>query len=178
MPRYNGFAPLKLSIDKCANQFSIQSIDDYTERNAHIVDYASADARKYAKAEGMTEDAASDYVQAAEDAASDELATAWKNDFDAEISRLFENVGLDCVVRWDNAWDQPGSVIVWPSHGNTWDSAAEAVREIINGYGLCHAGDTLAEFREIECRTSRQIVASHLGTLGLYDAVYGGRRRR
>lgn len=56
---------------------------------------------------------------------------------------------------------------------NSWDDAANKIRETINGVGTFHFNN-LREFLSSGPYTARQAVLSHLGYIKRYPDVYGG----
>src|ERR1700751_28315 len=121
-----------------------------------------------------------DEQQKAEMASRDEVFSQWYDAVEHAASKLFEEHGLELqpAGQWHpsphskrKTGRRPYQLKIVPS--NSWNDAAQKIRETINGVGDFHFND-LAEFLHSGPYTARQAVLSHLGYIKHYPAVYGG----
>lgn len=158
----------KITIDQLAAMFELPDWDRIDELNQQHYWEASRGAGD--------EKAQLD----AERAEQDDVYAKWYDAVESAASKLFEEHGLELqpAGKWHpsthaktKAERRPHQMKIVPS--NSWNDAANKIRETINGVGTFHFND-LKEFLHSGPYTARQAVLSHLGYIKRYPHVYGG----
>jgi len=151
----------KINIDQLAKMFVLPDWDRIDERNQQHYWEMSRGA-------GDDEDA----QQEAEQQAQDEVYGQWYDAVESAASKLFEEHGLELdPTGKQGTAKRRYDFKITPS--NSWNDAADKIRETINGVGDLHFND-LKEFLHAGPYSARQAVLSHLGYIKRYPAVYGG----
>jgi hypothetical protein len=158
----------KITIDQLAEMFGLPSWERIDEMNQqHYWEMSRG-------AEGEEEQ------MEAERAAQDDVYAQWYDAVERAASNLFEEHGLELqpAGKWSpstyaktKSERRPHQLKIVPS--NSWEDAANKIRETINGVGDFHFDD-LADFLRSGPYTARQAVLAHLGYIKRYPAVYGG----
>ena len=108
----------------------------------------------------------------AESEARDEVYGQWYDAVESAASKLFEEHGLELDPTGKQGTEKRRyDFKIVPS--NSWNDAANKLRETINGVGDLHFND-VKEFLHAGPYSARQAVLSHLGYIKRYPAVYGG----
>lgn len=150
----------KINIDQLAKMLGLPDWEDVDERNQ---DYYHEMAR------GAEDEEAE--MKAQEEAQS-ELYGQWYDAVERVGENLFGEHGLELSQTGKQGTpSRRYEFKVVPT--NSWNDAANKIRETINGVGDFHFDD-LAEFLRVNSSTARQAVLSHLGYIRDYPAVYGG----
>ena len=108
----------------------------------------------------------------AEREAQDDVYKQWYDAVESAASKLFEEHGLELKPTGKQGTkDRRYEFKITPA--NSWNDAADKIRETINGVGDFHFNN-LREFLDRQDGTARQVALSHLGYIKRYPAVYGG----
>lgn len=157
-----------IDIDQLAKLFDLPSWDRIDELNQQ---------HYWEQAGGAGDE---DAREAAESEARDEIYAKWYDAVERVASDLFEQHGLELqpAGKWHpsthsktRAERRPHLMKVVPS--NSWEDAAERIRETVNGDGTLGFG-SLREFLDSGPYTARQAVLTHLSWIRRYPAIFGG----
>jgi hypothetical protein len=108
----------------------------------------------------------------AERAAQDDVYNQWYDAVEHTADNLFGEHGLEIKPTGKQGTEKRRyDFKIVPQ--NSWNDAADKIRETINGVGDFHF-DNLTEFLRSGPYTARQAVLSHLGYIKRYPAVFGG----
>jgi hypothetical protein len=109
----------------------------------------------------------------AERAEQDDVYNQWYDAVESAASKLFEEHGLELKSTGKQGTAKRRyDFKITPQ--NSWNDAADKIRETINGVGDYHWG-SLSEFlKQGSYSTPRQAVLANLGYIRRYPAVYGG----
>lgn len=150
----------KITIDQLAKMFGLPDWDSVDERNQH---------HYWEMARGADDEEAQ---QEAEMEAQTEVYNQWYDAVEATADKLFGEHGLELKATGKQGTpSRRYEFKITPA--NSWNDAADKIRETINGVGDFHFND-LKEFLHVESATPRQAVLSPLGYIKRYPAVYGG----
>jgi hypothetical protein len=150
----------KTNIDQLAKTFGLPDWDKIDEMNQQTYWEMSRGA------EGE------EAQMEAEREAQDEIYGQWYDAVESTASKLFEEHGLELQPTGKQGTEKRRyDFKIVPS--NSWNDAADKIRETINGVGDFHFNN-LREFLDSGPYTARQAVLSHLGYIKRYPAVYGG----
>lgn len=153
----------KININQLAELFKLPSWDRIDELNQEFYWEQSKGA--------PDEDAAMD----AERAAQDEVFAQWYDAVEHVAEKLFEEHGLElhgiAIKRKGADNRRPYEFKIVPM--NSWNDAADRIRETVNGVGYFHFNN-LREFLSSGPYTAKQAALSHLAWIRDYPAVYGG----
>lgn len=156
----------KITIDQLAKMFGLPDWDKIDEMNQqHYWEMARGAEDEEAQME-------------AEQEAQGEVYRQWYDAVESAANKLFEEHGLELrgsPLRKGKDSGRPHTLKIFPSA--TWNTAADKIRETINGVGDFHF-DSLREFLDSGPYTAKQAVLSHLGAIRSYPAVYGGQGAR
>lgn len=151
----------KINIDQLAKLLGLPDWDKIDEMNQHNYWEMSRGA-------GDDEDAQLE----AERAAQEEVYNQWYDAVESTASKLFDEHGLELDPTGKQGTEtRRYDFKIVPF--NSWNDAADKIRETINGVGNFHF-NSLREFLASGPYTARQAVLSHLGYIKRYPAVYGG----
>jgi hypothetical protein len=150
----------KINIDQLAKMFGLpdwEKIDEMNQDHYWEMSRGAAD-----------EEAEMD----AQQAAAEEVYGQWYDAVERASSKLFEEHGLELTPTGkQGSPTRRYDFKIVPQ--NSWDDAANKIRETINGVGDFHF-DSLKEFLHREGPTARKAALSHLGYIKKYPLVYGG----
>jgi len=147
----------KINIDQLAKMFGLPDWESVDERNQH----------HYWEMTHGAED-----QEKAEQEAQAEVYNQWYDAVEHTADTLFGEHGLEVKpVGKQGTKDRRYDFKIVPA--NSWNDAANKLRETINGVGDFHF-DTIREFLDSGPYTAKQAVLSHLGYIKRYPAVYGG----
>lgn len=149
----------KITIDQLAKMFNLPDWDKIDEMNQ----------QHYGEVSRGAED--EDAQLKAEQEEQTEVYNRWYDAVESTAEKLFGEHGLELssTGKQGTAKRRYDFKIV-PS--NSWNDAADKVRETVNGVGDFHFNN-LREFLDAGPYTARQAVLSHLGYIKRYPAVYG-----
>lgn len=137
----------------------------YDEEYEETYKVAIEDGEPADEAEKMADAAGATAGELSEQAAMDEAWWQHRSAIESSAETAFGWVNLELDFRKD------GTVKVEPE--TTWGAAAHAIKEVINGDGICGHFDTLKEWLDSGPWTPRQAVLAHLGWIKRYADVYG-----
>jgi hypothetical protein len=124
------------------------------------------DAKNYYLQKGLSEEDAEEKAQESVDENMDGYLKEINRTFDSYSEELLGEVFLDLSQKGDS-----GIYTVTPKH--SWKESAEALRELINGYGVFHFG-SLRDFLKSSGPTAREATLTHIHWMRYYPEVYGG----
>lgn len=168
----------KITIEALAKMLGLPSWDEIDELNRDYYADCAAGACDIDPSDHDSEPF--DAQIKAEEEAQAEIFGKWHGAVLAAASALFEAHDLDLVELMPKG--APAGARSWdfrivPHAGRTWQSAADKIRETINGIGYFYFS-TLAEFLASGPYTARRAVLAHLGVIARYPEVYGSASAR
>lgn len=150
----------KTNIDQLAKMFGLPDWDKIDDMNQHHYWEVSRGAGD------------EDAQMEAEREAQDEVYGQWYDAVEHAASQLFEEHGLELKPTGKQGTEKRRyDFKIEPQ--NSWNDAADKIRETINGVGTFHFNN-LKEFLDSGPYTARQAVLSHLRWMRDYPSVYGG----
>jgi hypothetical protein len=155
--------PSKFDLDGLCGMLEIKPYDTENSIDYFMEDYhwAYTEAIK----EGKTEDEATEAALKAESRAMDEHFKKFKGAVEATAAHFCDLHKLELTAHKNGyQW------VITPK--DSWEVAACAIKETINGYGMFYFRTT-KEFMDSGPYTARQAVLSHLHWMKSYAAVYG-----
>lgn len=150
----------KINIDQLAKLLDLPDWDRIDELNQQ---------HYWEMSQGITDE---DEQLEAERAAQEDVYNQWYDAVESTAERLFEEHGLELHQTGKQGTEKRRyDFKIVPQ--NSWDDAANKLRETINGVGDFHF-NSLSEFLKAEASTARRAVLSHLGSVKKYPHVFGG----
>jgi hypothetical protein len=157
-----------VNVDEMAEALKLPSWDTLDEMNLQYYWEAAKGAD-----EGLEGEAAEEALHAAEDEARTELFQKWHSAVVAVYEKLLDEHQLQMAPRYTGKRrrsEYPFEWVVRPK--TTWQAAANALRETVNGVGMFHFS-TLREFLSSGPYTAREAALGHLHWMKDWFAVYG-----
>jgi hypothetical protein len=154
----------KINIDQLAEMFGLPDWDRVDEMNQ---------THYWEMSRGAEDE---DAQMKAEQEAQEEVYRQWYDAVEHVGNKLFGEHDLELKPTGKQGTkDRRYDFKITPA--NSWNDAADKIRETINGVGDFHFS-SLKEFLDSGPYTARSAVLSHLGYIKHYPAVYGGQGAR
>jgi len=155
----------------------IPNYDDIEEYNLDYLSEVRSYAHKEAIDDGHSDDKAEEIADKAEAEEMDNLYRQWENGVTSAIEYLFNNHKLNFVIKEEKKLHKDKNGKEWPytikhyfiSPENSWEDAANAIKETINGVGMFYFTD----LQEFIGSSAQETICMHLHWLKDYPRVYG-----
>ena len=153
------------------NKFTIKELSEALGIELPEVEFSDfdgvfVDSKKYYLQKGLSKEDAEEKAHESVDENMDGYLKEINRTFDSYAEELLGEVFLDLAQSGDS-----GIYTVKPTY--SWKESAEAIRELINGYGVFYFG-SLGDFIKSAGPTAREATLTHIHWMRYYPEVYGG----